>query len=264
MLCDKVACDWPKTCHLGHLAMFDWLLNLTWIAISFDVCGLASLVFNLTWMAHHLICGISLGLKVACDWSKTCHLGYLTMFDWLLNLTWIATSYDVCGLASMVFNLTGMPHHLIRGIRLGLKLCAASREISYLNAEVSKSDLPFNLLSLEDLQTERGYLQRFEIMVNFRDQMKPYPLLEITNDERYSPASVLTLKVHPPVIGVFAFDRGLPDMSLHLEKWSTKEEIDVLDSKKVINTTTFVLHSSTHDKESTATYPKGSNKGLAT
>ncbi|KAM3231998.1 hypothetical protein P3L10_017357 [Capsicum annuum] len=53
-------------------------------------------------------------------------------------------------------------------------------------------------------------------------------------------------------------------MSFHLEKWSTKEEIDVLDSTKVINTTAFVLHSSTHDKESTARYPKGSNKGLAT
>ncbi|PHU20459.1 hypothetical protein BC332_11610 [Capsicum chinense] len=63
MLCDKVACDWPKTCHLGHLAMFYWLLNLTWIATSFDECGLASLVFNLTGMPRHLTHGISLGLK---------------------------------------------------------------------------------------------------------------------------------------------------------------------------------------------------------
>ncbi|PHT90363.1 hypothetical protein T459_05476 [Capsicum annuum] len=101
-------------------------------------------------------------------------------------------------------------------------------------------------------------------MVSFRDQTTPYPLLEIANDERYSPARVLTLKVHPLVIGVFLLDRGLPNMSLHLDKWATKEEIDVLDSKKVINTTAFVLNSSTHDKESTATYPNGSNNGLAT
>ncbi|PHT56866.1 hypothetical protein CQW23_05352 [Capsicum baccatum] len=114
------------------------------------------------------------------------------------------------------------------------------------------------------LQTWRGYLQCFENMVNFRDQMTPYPLLEIANDERYSPASVLTLKIHPPVIGVFPLDRASSDMYLHLDKWSTKEEINVLYLNKVINTTAFVLHSSTHDKESATTYPKGSNKGLAT
>ncbi|PHU27328.1 hypothetical protein BC332_05660 [Capsicum chinense] len=68
----------------------------------------------------------------------------------------------------------------------------------------------------------------------------------------------------PNFQGAFLLDRGLPDMSLHLDKWSTKEEIDVLDFNKVINTTAFVLHSSTHDKESAATYRKGSNKGLAT
>ncbi|PHU18268.1 hypothetical protein BC332_13963 [Capsicum chinense] len=93
-------------------------------------------------------------------------------------------------------------------------------------------------------------------MVNFRDQATPYPLLEIANDEQYSPASVLILKVHPPVIGAFSLDRGSPDMFLHLDKWSKKEEIDVLDFNKVINTTAFVPHSSTHDKESAATYPK--------
>ncbi|PHU04368.1 hypothetical protein BC332_25190 [Capsicum chinense] len=101
-------------------------------------------------------------------------------------------------------------------------------------------------------------------MVNFRDQTIRYPLIEIANHERYSPASILPLKVHPPVIGAFPLDRGSLDMSLHLDKWSKKEEIDVLDFNKVINTTAFVLHSSTHDKESAATYPKGSNKGLAT
>ncbi|PHU20190.1 hypothetical protein BC332_11341 [Capsicum chinense] len=42
-----------------------------------------------------------------------------------------------------------------------------------------------------------------------------------------------------------------------------KKETDVLDFNKVINTTVFVLHSSTHDKESATIYPKGSNKGLA-
>ncbi|KAF3661083.1 hypothetical protein FXO38_11890 [Capsicum annuum] len=99
-------------------------------------------------------------------------------------------------------------------------------------------------------------------MMNFHDQTSPYPLLEIANDERYSPASVLTLKVYPSVIDAFPLDRGSLDMSLHLDKWSTKEEIDVLDFNKVINATAFVLHSSTHDEESAATYPKGSNKGL--
>ncbi|KAF3655646.1 hypothetical protein T459_00821 [Capsicum annuum] len=154
------------------------------------------------------------------------------MFYWLLNLTWIATSFDVGGLASLVFKLTGMPHHLTRGISLGIKVFK-----------------------------HRGYLHYLENMGNICDQMTPYPLLEIANDERYSPASVLTLKVHPLVIGVFPLDRGSPDMSLHLEKWLIKEETDVLDFNKVINTTAFVLHSSTHDKESAATYPKGSNKG---
>lgn len=101
-------------------------------------------------------------------------------------------------------------------------------------------------------------------MVNFCDQTSPYPLLEIANDERYSSASVLTLKVHPPVIGAFPLDKRSPNMSLHLDKWSTKKEIDVLHFNKVINTTAFVLHSPTHDKEFAATYPNGSNKGLAT
>ncbi|PHT40022.1 hypothetical protein CQW23_18876 [Capsicum baccatum] len=82
------------------------------------------------------------------------------------------------------------------------------------------------------LQTQRGYLQCFENMVNFHDQTTPYSLLEIANDERYSPASVLTLKVHPPVIDAFLLHKGSPDMSLHLDKWSTKDKIDVLDFNK--------------------------------
>ncbi|PHT87471.1 hypothetical protein T459_09577 [Capsicum annuum] len=114
------------------------------------------------------------------------------------------------------------------------------------------------------IQMQRGYLQCFENMVNFSDQTTPYLLLEIANDERYSPASILTLKVYPPVIGAFPLDKGSPDMSLYLDKWSTNEKIDVLDFNKVINTTAIALHSSTHDKESATTYPKRSNKGLAT
>ncbi|KAF3634618.1 hypothetical protein FXO37_26386 [Capsicum annuum] len=69
-------------------------------------------------------------------------------------------------------------------------------------------------------------------MVNFSDQTTPYLLLEIANDERYSPASILTLKVYPPVIGAFPLDKGSPDMSLYLDKWSTNEKIDVLDFNK--------------------------------
>ncbi|PHU10866.1 hypothetical protein BC332_17796 [Capsicum chinense] len=62
------------------------------------------------------------------------------------------------------------------------------------------------------LQTQRGYLQCFEIMVNFWEQTTPYPLLEIENDEQYSPASVLTLKVHPPGLPVHEtfFDEVVP------------------------------------------------------
>ncbi|PHU22402.1 hypothetical protein BC332_07509 [Capsicum chinense] len=53
-------------------------------------------------------------------------------------------------------------------------------------------------------------------------------------------------------------------MSLHLDKWITKEVVEVLEFNKVMTTTAFVMHSSTHDKESAATYPRGSKKGLAT
>ncbi|PHU07708.1 hypothetical protein BC332_24197 [Capsicum chinense] len=37
---------------------------------------------------------------------------------------------------------------------------------------------------------------------------------------------------HTGIIGVFPLDKGSPDMSLHLDKWSTKEEINVLDFNK--------------------------------
>ncbi|PHT72466.1 hypothetical protein T459_23251 [Capsicum annuum] len=78
-------------------------------------------------------------------------------------------------------------------------------------------------------------------MVNFRDQMTLYPQLEITNNERYSLVRVLTLKVHPSVIDAFPHGRGSVEMSLHLDKWSIKEEIDVCDFNQAINTTAFVL-----------------------
>ncbi|PHT40175.1 hypothetical protein CQW23_19029 [Capsicum baccatum] len=87
MLGDKVACDWPKTCHLGHLAMFYWLLNLTWIATSFDVCGLASLVFNLTGMPHHLTRGISLGLKAFYErWHSSTNTIYVGIGELSVSL----------------------------------------------------------------------------------------------------------------------------------------------------------------------------------
>ncbi|PHT55431.1 hypothetical protein CQW23_03917 [Capsicum baccatum] len=141
---------------------------------------------------------------------------------------------------------------------LGLLVISALRSVT-INSISRRGSI-----RIRSSNTERCYLQCFENMVNFRDQKELYPLLEIANDERYSPTSILTLKVHPPVIGVFPLNRGSPDMSFDLDKWLTKEEIDFLDFNKFMKTTAFVLHSSTHDKESAATYPKGSNKGLVT
>ncbi|PHT59871.1 hypothetical protein CQW23_02234 [Capsicum baccatum] len=105
-------------------------------------------------------------------------------------------------------------------------------------------------LGQRDLQTQRLYLQYFENMANFHDQKTLYRQLKIENDERYSPTRVLTLKVHPRVINACPLDRGSPDISLYLDKLLAKEKINALDFNKVINSTTFVLHSYAHDKES--------------
>ncbi|MCD7448047.1 hypothetical protein HAX54_037361 [Datura stramonium] len=57
--------------------------------------------------------------------------------------------------------------------------------------------------------------------------------------------------------------REPPVEALYLIKWSEKEKIDVLDSNKVLNTTAFILKSSTHNEEVAATCPKVSEEGLA-
>ncbi|MCD7465354.1 hypothetical protein HAX54_001157 [Datura stramonium] len=100
--------------------------------------------------------------------------------------------------------------------------------------------------------------------MNFGDSKMPQPQLKIISDKRDPPARVLALEVHPPVIGAFPLDREPPAKSLHLIKWLTKEIIDVLNSKKVLNTTAFLLKSSTYNEEVSITCPKDSEEGLAT
>lgn len=61
MLCDKVACNWPKICHLRHLVNI--VVELDLVAISFECLSL-SLVFNLIGMPPHLARDMSLGFKM--------------------------------------------------------------------------------------------------------------------------------------------------------------------------------------------------------
>ncbi|KAF3619607.1 hypothetical protein FXO37_33630 [Capsicum annuum] len=55
------------------------------------------------------------------------------------------------------------------------------------------------------------------------------------HNEQHLPARVLTLKVYPPIISAFPPDKGSPDISLYLDEWSTKEEIDVLDLNQLLS-----------------------------
>uniref|UniRef100_M1DLL9 Uncharacterized protein n=1 Tax=Solanum tuberosum TaxID=4113 RepID=M1DLL9_SOLTU len=65
--------------------------------------------------------------------------------------------------------------------------------------------------------------------MEFSDRDAPYPCLEIVENKQHSRAKVLTLKVHPPVIGAFPLLRKTLDTSHHLPEWSSTETKDVTD-----------------------------------
>ncbi|KAH0672890.1 hypothetical protein KY284_023977 [Solanum tuberosum] len=63
--------------------------------------------------------------------------------------------------------------------------------------------------------------------MDFRARDAPCPSLEIMENNQHSRAKVLTLKVHPPVIGAFPLVRNMMDTSHHLPEWSSIETNDV-------------------------------------
>ncbi|MCD7445856.1 hypothetical protein HAX54_015580 [Datura stramonium] len=64
-------------------------------------------------------------------------------------------------------------------------------------------------------------------MTCFNDCETSHPFLEIVDNEQNSLAKALTLKVHPPMIGVFPLVRKSLDSPIHLTKWSTTEMKDI-------------------------------------
>ncbi|XP_027769716.1 uncharacterized protein LOC114075560 [Solanum pennellii] len=66
--------------------------------------------------------------------------------------------------------------------------------------------------------------------MDFSDQDAPYPCLEIIENKQHARAKVLTLKVHPAVIGVFPLIRKMLDTSHHLPEWLSTETKDVTDN----------------------------------
>ncbi|MCE2055597.1 hypothetical protein HAX54_042986 [Datura stramonium] len=96
--------------------------------------------------------------------------------------------------------------------------------------------------------------------INFHHSNTLHPQLEIVRDKREPHARILALEVHPPVIGTFRLNREPPIEALHLIKWLAKDKINVLNLKKVLNTTAFLLKSSTHNEEVAATCPKVSEE----
>ncbi|KAJ8554183.1 hypothetical protein K7X08_024861 [Anisodus acutangulus] len=82
----------------------------------------------------------------------------------------------------------------------------------------------------------------------FSDRETPYPCLEIVDKKKNSRAKILTLKVHPPVIGAFLLVRKLLDTPLNLPGWSTTETKDIMGnfSDKVMTVEVPLLKSSTH------------------
>ncbi|KAK4373198.1 hypothetical protein RND71_008582 [Anisodus tanguticus] len=82
----------------------------------------------------------------------------------------------------------------------------------------------------------------------FSDRETPYPYLEIVDKKQNSHAKILTLKVHPPVIGAFPLVRKRLDTPLHLPEWSTTETKDIMDnfSGKVMTAEVPLFKSSTH------------------
>ncbi|KAG5606521.1 hypothetical protein H5410_028013 [Solanum commersonii] len=70
--------------------------------------------------------------------------------------------------------------------------------------------------------------------MDFRDRDAPCPSLEIMENKQHSRAKVLTLKVHPPVIGAFPLVRKMMDTSHHLPEWSSIETNDSSTYQNVV------------------------------
>ncbi|KAK4733920.1 hypothetical protein R3W88_008181 [Solanum pinnatisectum] len=98
--------------------------------------------------------------------------------------------------------------------------------------------------------------------MDFSDREAPYPYLEIVENKQHSRAKVLTLKVHPPVIGAFPLVRKLLDHSYHLPEWSSTETKYVMDnfSGKVTTKKVLLLKSSTHQNVVVAIPPRRDEK----
>nr|XP_009788176.1 PREDICTED: uncharacterized protein LOC104236031 [Nicotiana sylvestris]XP_009788177.1 PREDICTED: uncharacterized protein LOC104236031 [Nicotiana sylvestris] len=84
--------------------------------------------------------------------------------------------------------------------------------------------------------------------MQFHDHNKPHPHIEIMSDEQNQSDKVLTLEVHPPVIGSFPLVRKLPAASLHLTEWWIREAKDVMGefSGEVTNMKVPILKFATH------------------
>ncbi|KAH0645171.1 hypothetical protein KY284_033055 [Solanum tuberosum] len=94
--------------------------------------------------------------------------------------------------------------------------------------------------------------------MDFSDRDAPYPCLEIVENKQHSRVKVLTLKVHPPVIGAFPLLRKTLDTSHHLPEWSSTETKDVTDnsSGNVTTEKVLLLKSSTHQNVVVAVPPR--------
>ncbi|KAH0644726.1 hypothetical protein KY284_032610 [Solanum tuberosum] len=94
--------------------------------------------------------------------------------------------------------------------------------------------------------------------MDFSDRDAPYPCLEIVENKQHSRAKVLTLKVHPPVIGAFPLLRKTLDTYHHLPEWSSTETKDVTDdfSGNVTTEKVLLLKSSTHRNVVVAVPPR--------
>ncbi|KAK4716573.1 hypothetical protein R3W88_014911 [Solanum pinnatisectum] len=94
--------------------------------------------------------------------------------------------------------------------------------------------------------------------MDFSDRDAPYPCLEIVETKQHSRAKVLTLKVHPPVIGAFPLVRKMMDTSHHLPEWSSTEMKDATEnfSGNVTTEKVLLLRSSTHQNVVVAILPR--------
>ncbi|KAM3291849.1 hypothetical protein P3S67_020138 [Capsicum chacoense] len=94
-------------------------------------------------------------------------------------------------------------------------------------------------------------------MTGFNDHETSYPCLEIMENKSDSHAKALTLKFHPPVIGIFPLVRKPLETSLHLTEWSTMKTKDIMDnfSSKIMTKKVLLLKSSTHQNSVVTSYP---------